>query len=121
MANSVYDCSTQQQLIKFYHNTMFSPVKKVLLEAAQRKYLQGWPGFTQAAICKHIDVEEVTVKVHLNQTRQGVLRKKVEEPECIQEPDTQKTNFVFATIADLGGTIYTDQTGRFLRVSSQGY
>eukprot|EP00957_Ditylum_brightwellii_P129827 9902772-Ditylum_brightwellii.AAC.1 len=28
MANSVYDCSTQEQLTKFYHTTMFSPVKK---------------------------------------------------------------------------------------------
>eukprot|EP00957_Ditylum_brightwellii_P107915 8231917-Ditylum_brightwellii.AAC.1 len=25
MANSVYDCSTQEQLTKFYHTTMFSP------------------------------------------------------------------------------------------------
>eukprot|EP00957_Ditylum_brightwellii_P036377 2754426-Ditylum_brightwellii.AAC.1 len=82
MANSVYDCSTQEQLIKFYHSTMFSPVKRVLIKAARRKYLQGWPGFTQAAICKHIDVEEATVKGHLNQARQGVQSTKVEEPEC---------------------------------------
>eukprot|EP00957_Ditylum_brightwellii_P019112 1439473-Ditylum_brightwellii.AAC.1 len=118
MANSVYDCSTQKQLIKFYHSTMFSPVKKVLLEAARCKYLQGWPGFTQAAIRKHINVEEATVKGHLNQTRQGVWQKQVEEPECIQEPGNQKTKFVFATIADLGGTVYTNQTGQFPRVSS---
>eukprot|EP00957_Ditylum_brightwellii_P053065 4023683-Ditylum_brightwellii.AAC.1 len=35
MTNSVYDCLTQKQLIKFYHSTMFSPVKKVLIEAAR--------------------------------------------------------------------------------------
>eukprot|EP00957_Ditylum_brightwellii_P143557 10936637-Ditylum_brightwellii.AAC.1 len=72
MANSAYDYSTQDQLIKFYHSTMFSPVKKVLIKAARRKNLRGWPGFTQAAIRKHIDVEEATVKGHLNQARQGV-------------------------------------------------
>eukprot|EP00957_Ditylum_brightwellii_P063721 4835806-Ditylum_brightwellii.AAC.1 len=70
MANSVYNCSTQEQLIKFYHSTMFSPVKKVLIKAARCKYLQGWPGFTQAAIRKHINVEEATVKGHINQARQ---------------------------------------------------
>eukprot|EP00957_Ditylum_brightwellii_P133299 10163944-Ditylum_brightwellii.AAC.1 len=71
VANSVYDCSTQEQLIKFYHSTMFSPIKKALTEAARRKYLRRWPGFTQAAICKCIAIEEATVKGHLNQARQG--------------------------------------------------
>eukprot|EP00957_Ditylum_brightwellii_P047973 3643662-Ditylum_brightwellii.AAC.1 len=51
---------------------MFSPVKKVLIKAARCKYLGGWPGFTQAVIRKHTDVEEPTVKGHLNQARQGV-------------------------------------------------
>eukprot|EP00957_Ditylum_brightwellii_P188505 14350842-Ditylum_brightwellii.AAC.1 len=86
MANSVYDCSTQEQLIKFYHSAMFSPVKKVLIEAARCKYLQRWPGFTQAAIRKHINIEEATVKGHLNQARQGVRSTHVEEPEYKQEP-----------------------------------
>eukprot|EP00957_Ditylum_brightwellii_P010819 820252-Ditylum_brightwellii.AAC.1 len=97
---------------------MFSPVEKVLIEAARRKYLQGWPGFTQAAIGKHIDVEDTTVKGHLNQARQGVWSTQVEEPKCFQEPDNQKTNFVFATLSDLCGTIHTNQTGQFPRVSS---
>eukprot|EP00957_Ditylum_brightwellii_P177966 13554968-Ditylum_brightwellii.AAC.1 len=65
---------------------MFSPVNKVLIEAARCKYLQGWPGVTQAAICKHIDIEEATVKGHLNQVRQDVRSTPVEEPECKQEP-----------------------------------
>eukprot|EP00957_Ditylum_brightwellii_P197897 15075997-Ditylum_brightwellii.AAC.1 len=30
-----------------------------------------------------------------------------------------KTNNIYATIADLGGVIYTDQMGQFPRVSSQ--
>eukprot|EP00957_Ditylum_brightwellii_P208849 15359217-Ditylum_brightwellii.AAC.1 len=74
----------QLQLIKFYHITVFSPVEKVLIKVATRKYLRGWPGFTQAAIRKHIDVEEATVKGHLSQARQGVRSTQVEEPECEQ-------------------------------------
>eukprot|EP00957_Ditylum_brightwellii_P014936 1125999-Ditylum_brightwellii.AAC.1 len=97
MANSVYDCSTQEQITKFLHITMFSSVKMVLLEAARRKCLQGWPGFTQAAICKKIDVEEDTVKGHLKQTRQGIQSTKLEEPECVQQQGNLKTNFMFAT------------------------
>eukprot|EP00957_Ditylum_brightwellii_P171328 13042190-Ditylum_brightwellii.AAC.1 len=100
---------------------MFSPVKKVLIDAARRKYLQWQPGFTQAAICKHINIEEAILKGHLNQVRQGVRSTQVEEPECKQESGNQKTHFVFVTLSDLGGTIYTGQTGRFLRVSSKGY
>eukprot|EP00957_Ditylum_brightwellii_P073754 5605259-Ditylum_brightwellii.AAC.1 len=87
VANSVYDCSTQEQLIKFYHSTMFSPIEKVLIEVARCKYFQGWPGFTQAVIHKHIDVEEATVKGYLNQARQRVRSTQVEGPECKQEPD----------------------------------
>eukprot|EP00957_Ditylum_brightwellii_P199569 15213254-Ditylum_brightwellii.AAC.1 len=100
---------------------MFSPVKKVLIQAARCKYLQGWPEFTQAVIHKHIDVEEATVKGHLNQARQGIISTQVEEPESKQEPDNQKTNFVFATFSNMGGMIYTNQTGQFPRVCSQGY
>eukprot|EP00957_Ditylum_brightwellii_P151482 11535669-Ditylum_brightwellii.AAC.1 len=71
---------------------MFSPLKKVLVKVARHKYLQGWPGFTQAAIRKHIEIEEATVKGHLNQARQSVRSTQVEEPECKQEPSNQKTN-----------------------------
>eukprot|EP00957_Ditylum_brightwellii_P012738 962828-Ditylum_brightwellii.AAC.1 len=62
----------QEQLIKFYHETMLSPVKNTLIEAARCGYLPGWLGLTQAAIKKNLDVDEATVKGHLNQVRQGI-------------------------------------------------
>eukprot|EP00957_Ditylum_brightwellii_P032387 2454110-Ditylum_brightwellii.AAC.1 len=101
---------------------MFNPVTKTLLEAARRGYLQGWPGLTQAAIRKQIDIEDATVKEHLKQMRQGIssTQEKYIEPECIQEPKNNKTNHVYATIADLHGVIYTNQMGQFPRVSSRG-
>eukprot|EP00957_Ditylum_brightwellii_P116053 8853455-Ditylum_brightwellii.AAC.2 len=113
LANSVYGCNTQKELIQFYHATMLSLVKKMLLEAARWGYLQGWSGLTQAAIRKQIDIEYAMVKGHLNQVRQGIhsTQEKHIEPECIQEPKNNKTNRVYATIADLSGVIYTDQTG----------
>eukprot|EP00957_Ditylum_brightwellii_P061729 4684011-Ditylum_brightwellii.AAC.1 len=60
LANSVYDCNMQKELIQFYYATMLSLVKKTLLEAVRRGYLQGWPGLTQAAIRKQIDIEDAT-------------------------------------------------------------
>eukprot|EP00957_Ditylum_brightwellii_P142088 10825915-Ditylum_brightwellii.AAC.1 len=39
MANSMYDCNTQKELIKIYHETMLSPVEKTLMEAARQRYL----------------------------------------------------------------------------------
>eukprot|EP00957_Ditylum_brightwellii_P104221 7938811-Ditylum_brightwellii.AAC.1 len=39
LANIVYDCNMQKELIQFYYATMLSPVKKMLLEAARRGYL----------------------------------------------------------------------------------
>eukprot|EP00957_Ditylum_brightwellii_P013786 1038882-Ditylum_brightwellii.AAC.1 len=95
----------------------------MLLEAARQGYLQGRPGLTQATIRKQIDTEDATEKGHLKQVRQGILftQEKHTEPECIQKPQNNKTNHVYATIADLGEVIYTDQTGQFLRVSSRGH
>eukprot|EP00957_Ditylum_brightwellii_P004109 312049-Ditylum_brightwellii.AAC.1 len=60
LANSVYDCNTQQQLIHYYHTALFSPTKMTLIKAAQRGYLQGWPGITQAAINKQLENSEAT-------------------------------------------------------------
>eukprot|EP00957_Ditylum_brightwellii_P061840 4693206-Ditylum_brightwellii.AAC.1 len=62
------------------------------------------------------------VEGHLNQVRQGIrsTKEKHIEPECIQELKNNKTNHVYATIANLSGVIYTDQTGQFPRASSWG-
>jgi hypothetical protein len=59
----------------------------------------------------------------LNQQRQNARTTKIKEPKAIvTEPDLDhgiKTQFVYAATID-AGQIYTDQTGRFLVVSSKG-
>jgi hypothetical protein len=59
----------------------------------------------------------------LNQQRQNARTKKVKEQKVIvTEPDLDhgiKTQFVYAATID-AGQIYTDQTGRFPVVSSNG-
>eukprot|EP00957_Ditylum_brightwellii_P160319 12204046-Ditylum_brightwellii.AAC.1 len=71
LANSIYDCSTQGQLSKFYHATLWRPCKTKLMKAIRHRYLQGWPGLTQASVWKHVQVEEATEKGHMKQIRQG--------------------------------------------------
>ena len=39
LANSVYDCNTQQQLILYYHAALFSPTKTSLIKAARQGFL----------------------------------------------------------------------------------
>ena len=131
LANSVYDCDTQEQLIKFYHATYFSQTKDTLIKAARAGYLRGCPGFTQKGIRKHIGIEAATVKGHLNQKRKGYRSTKNNTPEAApldpmetvpQEVTNEKTNFLFATIFNIKaeGKIFSDQTGYFPRVSSRG-
>ena len=78
--NSIYDCQGEKQLIQFYHATLFSPVKTTLLKAIKKGYLRGWPGLTAQAVQRNINVEEATVKGHLNQKRQGIRSTKKNQP-----------------------------------------
>ena len=42
--HSVYDCKGERAITKFYHATLFSPVKSTLLKAIKKGYLRGWSG-----------------------------------------------------------------------------
>eukprot|EP00957_Ditylum_brightwellii_P087540 6664080-Ditylum_brightwellii.AAC.2 len=65
-------------------------------------------------------VEEDTVKGHLNQSWQGIQSTQKKDDNVDQEPDNTRTQYISATIADMEATIYTDQTGKILQVSSRG-
>eukprot|EP00957_Ditylum_brightwellii_P097812 7448186-Ditylum_brightwellii.AAC.1 len=41
LANIVYDCNTQKELLQFYHVTMFSPVKKLCWKQHNRTTSKG--------------------------------------------------------------------------------
>eukprot|EP00957_Ditylum_brightwellii_P151698 11552517-Ditylum_brightwellii.AAC.1 len=100
LSNSVYDCNTQHQLIRYYHAALFSPTKKTLTNATRRGYLQGWPGLTQAAINNQLENSEAMIKGHLNQVRKGVRSTPATEEEEIEQ-NNEETNYLFASIADL--------------------
>jgi hypothetical protein len=72
---------------------------------------------------KYLSKSTSTAKGHLNQQRQNARTTKIKDAETIDtEPDPEhglKMQYVYAATID-AGQIYTDQTGRFPVVSSEG-
>jgi hypothetical protein len=72
---------------------------------------------------KYLSKSTSTAKGHLNQQRQNARTTKIKDAQLIDSENDQdhgiKTQFVYAATID-AGKIYTDQTGRFLVISSKG-
>ena len=64
MVLSVYEWKNKQQLIKYYHASLWFHPKRTLIEAANEGYLNGRPGVTAAAIRKYVSVEDATEMGH---------------------------------------------------------
>jgi hypothetical protein len=122
--NHAYDNSYQKDLINNLHAACFSPVKSTWIIAIKNWHFTSWPGLTEHAVEKHLSKSTSTTKGHLNQQRQHARTTKIKDPKVIiTEPDLDqgiKTQYVYAATID-AGKIYTDQTGRFPVVSSEGY
>jgi hypothetical protein len=70
-ANSIYECESKEQLVKYYHASLCSHPKTSLIVAADAGYLRGCPGFNAAAIRKHIGIEYATKMGHMKQVQKG--------------------------------------------------
>ena len=70
-ANSLYECNTTEDLIKFYHGCLLFPVKSTWLKAIKAGYFKGWSGLTDKRVQKYIKVVDETEKGHMNRVRQG--------------------------------------------------
>ena len=125
-ANSLYECNTTEDLIKFYHGCLLFPVKSMWLKAIKAGYFKGWPGLTNKRVQKHIKVVDETEKGHMNRVQQGQRSSKtppkgdhMDTPE--QTPTNEKTHLIFMTMVEATGKIYSDQTGRFPITSARGH
>ena len=116
------------ELIKFLHAATYSPTTETWCKAVDKGYFQSWPGLTAKAIRKYLPKSEATIRGHMDQTRQNVRSTKptpakdnpdpTNVPE--QEPGNPTTNVMFAAVERVG-KVYTDQTGRFPVISTDGY
>jgi hypothetical protein len=122
IANNVYELRNTGDLVHYLHKAIFSPTKSAMLQAVKDGHLITWPGLTEDAINKHLNLTPATAMVHMNQRRQNI-RSTSKTPIADQPtPDTDlgtKTHPVYAVVVDQG-QLYTDLKGKFPVRSSKG-
>lgn len=132
---TVHDATTKQ-IIKFLHLSLFSPSKSTLLKAIHNNHFVGWPALTHENVAKHLRLEVPTILGHMDQIRQHTRSTKPRPegprpqppPEETNDADEiphtdshERTHQAYLSMQDLPtGRVYTDQTGSFPVVSSQG-
>jgi hypothetical protein len=81
-----------------------------------------WPGLTEDAIHKHLELTPATTMGHMNQKRQNISSTSKSPMEDVPTTDTNlstKTHLVYAVLVDQG-QLYTDLMGKFPVRSSKG-
>ena len=106
-------------MIKFYHRCYYSPVISTWKATIRKSFFATWHGLTCATVDKYLDKSIATVKGHLHQTQQGVRSTQqtiIDEVHSLMEMKTRETYLNIKPV----DTVYTDQTGEFPYVSSNG-
>ena len=130
-ANSVYDLPSTEQAIKWMHAVCGYPVKSTWVKAVQAGNFVGWPMLNVRNVKKYYPETSETPKGHMAQTRKNVRSTKSKPfEECNTEKlFKRKKRDVYIKIYDveefrttrlpkeIRNTIYSDQTGQFLKVS----
>jgi hypothetical protein len=127
--NSVYELPNQEQVIAWYHAAAGYPTKATWLKAIEAGFFATWPLLTAKAVKKHYPETEETPKGHMKRVKSGVRSTKaqLEEPLEIQTAEAvlkelrKKHRDVFVQIKDVTEMVYSNQTGRFPVISSQGH
>jgi hypothetical protein len=122
--NNAHDTINQKELINYLHAACFSPVKSTWIAAIKNGNLTSWPGLTERAVEMYLSKSSATVEDYSNQQRMNARSTKIKEE--IESVTTDKdldyginTNCIYAAKI-YAGQIYTDQTGRFPVISSEG-
>ena len=87
--NVIYECKNTEQLTQYFHASLGSHTRRLLLAAAEAGYLRGCPSFMTAAIRKYIGVEVATECGHMKQiqqdTRSTTMKSKRGRPKKPQQ------------------------------------
>jgi hypothetical protein len=133
-SNSIYQTTTNRELIQFLHTACGSPVPSTWIAAINKGHFATWPGLTADLVRKHLPKSIATVKGHLNQHRKNVRSTKPKMAPTTDSPDPDtspkqlepnvRTHHVYATSIidpiDPTGQIATNLTGRFPVTLSRG-
>jgi hypothetical protein len=120
----------EQELAKYLHTTLGSPVPSTLLRAILITHLTTFPGLTTNLISKHLPKSLATVTGHQDQEAKHLRSAKVTPTIDVPEPKDLDLEpllappshniFVMLFEKDQVMKSYSDQTGRFPVPSSRG-
>ena len=130
----MYELKTQLKLVRYYHAAAGFPTKPLWLKAIKNKQYASWPGLTWEVVNKHFPESEKTLKGHGRKTRSGLQSTKTSSQiddddkitnatEFTHSPTKQKEAIIctFDLSDEAERRMYTNQTGRFPKKSSQGH
>lgn len=130
-ANAIVPTHNLPKLMAYLHASLFSPSLSTLLKAVRNNQLSTWPKLTESNIKKYLQPSLATALGHLDQSRQNqqstktLTAKNVEDPDDIilQDIPNERSHHVYAAIETYPTPrqlVYTDQTGPFPSISTQG-
>ena len=120
--NNVYELPSIDQSIRYLHGAAGFPTKATWLKAIRCGNYDTWPLINVTNVNKHFPESEETQQVHMRNQRKGVrsTKTKVIAPTTTPETPAPTDNDVFVKVYNTQNTIFTDQTGTFSHLSSQG-
>jgi hypothetical protein len=126
-ANNVNDLRNTGALVNYLHKAMFSCTKSALIHAVKKGHLATWPGLTEDAINKYLELTPVTTMCHMKQKLQYIISTNTkvksesedEDEDITPQGSGGKIHLLFAVVLDQG-QIYTYLTGTFPARSSKG-
>ncbi len=135
--HNVYELKTQPKLIQYLHTAAGFPTKPTWIAAIKNKQFASWSGLTAKAVAKHYPKSKETMKGHGQKGRSSLPSTKPKDPvetsppSATKDTHTNHSNIQIAKEYDVfikvicmeeegNEHIFTDHTGRFPKISSQG-
>eukprot|EP00804_Cyclotella_cryptica_P008991 CCRYP_003100-RA/>CCRYP_003100-RA protein AED:0.31 eAED:0.29 QI:0/-1/0/1/-1/1/1/0/525 len=117
---NVYELPSIEQSIRYLHAAAGFPTKSTWLAAICKGNYSTWPLITVKNIHKHFPQSEKTQQGHMRNQRQGTRSTKQALPQAEPRTPLPQLHDIFIRTYDTHSTLYTDQTGKFPHLSSQG-
>eukprot|EP00804_Cyclotella_cryptica_P002793 CCRYP_009348-RA/>CCRYP_009348-RA protein AED:0.05 eAED:0.04 QI:0/0/0/1/1/1/3/0/1214 len=117
---NVYELPSIEQAIRYLHAAAGFPTKSTWLAAIRKGNYSTWPLITVKNVHKHFPQSEETQQGHMRNQRQGTRSTKQALPQAESSTPLPQLHDIFIRTYDTHGTLYTDQTGKFPHLSSQG-
>ena len=97
------------------------PVKSTWLKAIAAGNFKGWPLLNVRNVKRYYPETMETPKGHMNQTRKNVRSTKVLETSDATTLKGKKVRDIGIHVYNVRETIFSNQTGKFPKLSQQGY